>query len=161
MKNHLMEYKEKISNLSKNGLKGRTSFLLLDITEFIEKLLNLNDKKINKFDYNEIQNEISKKIKNFNTNFLVEYFIKYKKNSNDLITILFEILFENQKYEKIIIDIFVKLYKKRLIYNKVLNDVYKEIDKSIIDLELEIPGIKNTYNNIKTKINKIINFKIL
>ena len=161
MKNHLLEYKENISNLSNKDIKGRTSFLLLDITEFIEKLLNLNDKKINKFDYNEIQNEISKKIKNFNTNFLVEYFIKYKKNSNDLITILFEILFENQKYEKIIIDIFVKLYKKRLIYNKVLNDVYKEIDKSIIDLELEIPGIKNTYNNIKTKINKIINFKIL
>lgn len=169
-KSHFEYYLDKINNLESST--KREKFMLLDINDFLNKILQkFSSIYINphsKFIKNNITKQKKEKKEKINPDIdIKENLLKnhYKKityilknnieSINDNLLILFDYLFEYQNKRDVVINILTFLLQKNILKKNILNDVFVTIEDSLDDLELDIVNIREFYYSLKKTISEI------
>ena len=170
-KSYFEYYLNKINNLNCSFSK-REKFMLLDINDFLNKILqkfspiyiNPHSKFVQK-SITKPKKDEKEKInpdKDIKENLLkghykkITYILKNNLESiNDNLLILFDYLFEYQNKRHIVINILTYLLQKKILKKEILNSVLISIEESLDDLELDIVNIKEFYYSLKKDISEI------
>jgi hypothetical protein len=150
---YIQKYIELINNIDYKKYNVREKFMLLDIKDYLNKILVIFNTPIKKIEYtNDDDNDIKKNLLKNNYGKITFILKNNLDNLKDNLLILFDSLFEYQTKKDIVLNILNYLLEKKIITKDFLINIFEDIELNLDDIELDIVNIKDFYNEFKKNI---------
>ena len=157
-KSHVERYLELINGVDKSNYPKREQFMLLDIKDYLTKLLGTFTFVPKGTKQTPIKKPINYEV-DIKENLLKNHYKKITfllKNNmesiNDNLLTLFDYLFEYQAKKDIVLNILEYLMEKNILKTSVLESVFNEVEQSLDDIELDIVNVKEFYKEFKNNV---------
>jgi hypothetical protein len=157
-KSHVQRYLELINGVDKSNYPKREQFMLLDIKDYLKKLLGVFTfvpkgtkqapvKKPIDYEVDIKENLLKNHYKK------ITFLLKNNMESiNDNLLTLFDYLFEYQAKKDVVLNILEYLMEKNILKTNVLESVFNEVEQSLDDIELDIVNVKEFYKEFKNDV---------
>jgi len=157
-KSHVERYLELINGIDKSKYPKREQFMLLDIKDYLKKLLDVFTFVPKGTKQTPIKKPIDYEV-DIKENLLKNHYKKITfllKNNmesiNDNLLTLFDYLFEYQAKKDVVLNILEYLMNKNILKKNVLESVFNEVEQSLDDIELDIVNVKEFYKEFKNDV---------